>query len=152
MMRGYLNDPERTAEVIDSDGWLRTGDLGMIDVDGYVNLVGRIKDMIRVGGENVAAPEVESFLLQHEKVKQAVVVGAPEARLGEVCVAFIELKSGVQATEDEIISYCRAGLASFKVPRKVIFVTEWLMSGTGKIQKFMLKNSIGEIAESKGKK
>lgn len=152
VMRGYYDDPERTAEVVDSEGWLRTGDLGVVDPDGYVRLVGRIKDMIRVGGENVAALEVEGFLLQYEKVKQTVVMGTPEPRLGEVCVAFIELKSGVQASEDEIVSYCRAGLASFKVPKKVIFVTNWPMSGTGKIQKFMLKDAIGEIADSKGKR
>jgi acyl-CoA synthetase (AMP-forming)/AMP-acid ligase II len=80
-----------------------------------------------------------SYLLQHEKVKQALVVGVPEARLGEVCVAFIELKSGEHASEAEILTYCRAGLAGFKVPRKVIFVSEWPFSGTGKIQKYTLK-------------
>ncbi len=142
VMKGYYDDPERTSEVLDEDGWFRTGDLGVMDHDGYLRIVGRIKDMIRVGGENVAAPDVEAFLLQHEKVKQAVVVGAPDIRLGEVCVAFIELKKGAKATEDEIIKYCRSGLASFKVPRKAIFVNEWPMSGTGKIQKFLLKESL----------
>ena len=142
MMKGYYEDPERTAEVVDSEGWFRTGDLGVVDSDGYLKIMGRIKDMIRVGGENVAAAEVEAFLLQHEKVKQAVVVGAPDPRLGEVCTAFIELRSGTQATEDEILTYCRSGLASFKVPRKIIFVREWPMSGTGKIQKFLLKESL----------
>jgi fatty-acyl-CoA synthase len=152
VMRGYYDDPERTAEVLDTDGWLRTGDLGVIDEDGYVWLVGRIKDVIRVGGENVAALDVESFLMHHEKVKQAMVVGAPEVRLGEVCVAFLELKPGIVATEDEILSYCRAGLAGFKVPRKVIFVSEWPISGTGKIQKFLLKERIGHINVGEGKK
>ena len=142
VMKGYYDDPERTAEMLDDEGWFRTGDLGVADSDGYLRIVGRIKDMIRVGGENVAAPEVEAFLLQHEKVKQTVVVGAPDPRLGEVCVAFIELKSGAQATEDEIVQYCRVGLASFKVPRRVIFVQEWPMSGTGKIQKFLIKESL----------
>jgi fatty-acyl-CoA synthase len=139
LMRGYFDDPELTAEVIDADGWLRTGDLATIDPDGYVELVGRIKDMIRVGGENVAASDVEGFLLRHEKVKQAVAVGVPEPRLGEVVVAFVELKSGMEATEAEIIAYCKADLAGFKVPRQVHFVTEWPMTGAGKIQKFALQ-------------
>jgi acyl-CoA synthetase (AMP-forming)/AMP-acid ligase II len=152
VMRGYYDDPERTAEVLGVDGWFRTGDLGTIDNDGYFWLEGRIKDVIRVGGENVAALDVESFLMQHAKVKQAMVVGAPEVRLGEVCVAFVELKPGVGATEDEILSHCRAGLAGFKVPRKVVFVKEWPMSGTGKIQKFLLKERIGHITEEEGKK
>jgi fatty-acyl-CoA synthase len=138
--------------VLGVDGWFRTGDLGTIDNDGYFWLEGRIKDVIRVGGENVAALDVESFLMQHAKVKQAMVVGAPEVRLGEVCVAFVELKPGVGATEDEILSHCRAGLAGFKVPRKVVFVKEWPMSGTGKIQKFLLKERIGHITEEEGKK
>ena len=152
VMKGYYDEPERTAEVVDAEGWFHTGDLAMIDQDGYVHLMGRIKDMIRVGGENVAAADVEGFLAQHGKVKQTVVVGAPEARLGEVCVAFIELKPGADASEAEFISYCKAGLASFKVPRKVIFVDSWPMSGTGKIQKFVLQQSVGEIAESKVKR
>ena len=152
VMRGYYDDPERTAEVLDIAGWFRTGDMGVIDEDGYLQLVGRIKDVIRVGGENVAALDVESFLMHHEKVKQAIIVGTPEVRLGEVCVAFLELKPGVVATEDEILSYCRAGLAGFKVPRKVIFVKEWPMSGTGKIQKFLLKERLGQITGEGGKR
>jgi fatty-acyl-CoA synthase len=152
VMRGYYDDAERTAEVLDTAGWFRTGDMGVIDEDGYLRLVGRIKDVIRVGGENVAALDVESFLMHHEKVKQAIVVGTPEVRLGEVCVAFLELKPGVAATEDEILSYCRAGLAGFKVPRKVVFVKEWPMSGTGKIQKFLLKERLGQITWEGGKR
>ncbi len=150
VMKGYHDDPARTAEVIGADGWLRTGDLATIDRDGYVCLVGRIKDMIRVGGENVAVADVEEFLRLHGKVKEVVVVGAPEPRLGEVCVAFIEVKPGEEAEEEEFIEYCKKGLASFKVPRRVTFVDEWPMSGTGKIQKFVLKESVGEIGVSKG--
>ena len=151
IMKGYYDDQERTADVVDGEGWFRTGDMALVDEDGYVRLMGRIKDMIRVGGENVAAADVEGFLMQHRKVKQVMVVGAPEARLGEVCVAFIELKLGVEATEDEILTYSRGGLAGFKVPRKVIFVDKWPMSGTGKIQKFLLQESIGAIDGSRGK-
>jgi fatty-acyl-CoA synthase len=149
LMRGYLDDPALTAEVIDADGWLRTGDLGVMDNDGYVSLVGRIKDMIRVGGENVAASDVEDFLLRHEKVKQAVAVGAPEPRLGEVVVAFVELKPGMQATETEITAYCKAGLASFKVPRQIRFIKEWPMTGAGKIQKFQLQKLAAEKSGDK---
>jgi len=144
IMRGYDDDPERTAEVIDRNGWLRTGDLGTVDPEGYVRLVGRIKDMIRVGGENVAASDVEDFLLRNEKVKQAIAVGAPDKRLGEMVVAFVELKFGVRAVEEELISYCRSGLASFKVPRQIRFVNEWPMSGTGKIQKSVLQSIVND--------
>ncbi len=142
VMKGYYDDPARTAEVLDPDGWLRTGDLGVVDTDGYLRLVGRIKDMIRVGGENVAALEVEAILLQHENIKQAAVVGAPDERLGEVCAAFVELKPGAQATEEELIQHCRNRMASFKTPRRIHFVEEWPMSGTGKIMKFVLKDRL----------
>lgn len=138
IMKGYYRDPERTAEAIGADGWFRTGDLGILSEDGYLRLRGRIKDMIRVGGENVAAADVEGCLLQHPAVKQAVVVGRPDPRLGEVCVAFVELLSNRTATQDELIDYCRARLASFKVPRQVCFVREWPMTGSGKIQRYTL--------------
>lgn len=141
VMKGYYQDPERTAEALDADGWFRTGDLGLVGDDGCLRLIGRIKDMVRVGGENVAAADVEGYLLRHPAVKQAVVVGRPDPRLGEVCVAFVELKEGASATPDELVRYCRQGLASFKVPRQVRFVREWPMSGTGKIQRFLLKQA-----------
>jgi fatty-acyl-CoA synthase len=141
-MKGYFDDPERTAAVLDADGWLRTGDLGIVDADDYLRLIGRIKDMVRVGGENVAAADVEGFLLRHEKIKQAVVVGMPDQRLGEVCAAFIELKAASRATEEEILRYCRDGLASFKAPRKIIFIGNWPMTGAGKIQRYILKDSL----------
>ena len=142
IMKGYYEDPQKTAEVLDADGWLRTGDVGVVDAEGYLRLIGRIKDMIRVGGENFAAAEVEAYLLNHPGVKQAAVVGAPDPRLGETCAAFIEPKPGSRIAEMEIVEYCRRGLASFKVPSKVLFVSEWPMSGTGKIQKYVLKESL----------
>jgi fatty-acyl-CoA synthase len=142
-MRGYYDDPERTAEALTDGGWLRTGDLGVVGEDGNLRLIGRVKEMVRVGGENVAAAEVEGFLMQHPAVKQAVFVGKPELRLGEVGVAFVELKAGASAGEPELIDYCRSGLATFKVPREVRFVTGWPMSGTGKIQRFLLKEQAG---------
>lgn len=144
-MKGYFDDPERTKAVLDSEGWLRTGDLGVVDDDGYLRLVGRIKDMVRVGGENVAAADVEGFLLRHDKVKQVVVVGMPDPRLTEVCAAFVELKPGAAVTEDELLAYCRNGLASFKAPRKIIFTTDWPMTGAGKIQRYVLRDSLGKM-------
>jgi acyl-CoA synthetase (AMP-forming)/AMP-acid ligase II len=143
-MKGYFDDPERTAAVLGPDGWLRTGDVGYLDEDGYLKLIGRIKDMVRVGGENVAAADVEGYLLRHGKIKQTVVVGMPDPRLGEACAAFIELKPGAEATEPEILGYCRDGLASFKIPRRVIFIDEWPMTGAGKIQRYVLRDRLWE--------
>jgi fatty-acyl-CoA synthase len=137
--KGYFDDPEKTAEALDDNGWFRTGDLGVIGEDGYLRLVGRIKDMIRVGGENVAAAEVESVLLKHDAGKQAVAVGMADARLSEVVAVFIELRPEKHATEPEIIDFCRRHLASFKVPRRVQFVQNWPMTGAGKIQRYLLK-------------
>jgi len=131
--KGYFDDPQKTADALDGAGWFRTGDLGVIGSDGCLRLIGRINDMIRVGGENVAAADVESVLLKHEAVKQAVAVGMADARLAEVVAAFVELKTGKQTTEQEIIAYCGKHLASFKVPRRVVFVTDWPMTGAGKI-------------------
>jgi len=140
--KGYFDDPEKTAEALDEQGWFRTGDLGVIGDDGYLKLVGRIKEMIRVGGENLAAAEIESVLLKHGAVKQAVAVGMADPRLAEVVAAFVELKSGRQATEEELIEFCRQRLASFKVPRRVEFVQNWPMTGAGKIQRYILRESL----------
>jgi fatty-acyl-CoA synthase len=140
--KGYFDDPQKTAEALDDEGWFRTGDLGVIGGDGCVRLVGRIKDMIRVGGENVAAADVEAILLKHDAVKQAVAVGLADNRLVEVVAVFVELKTGKQTTEQEIVDYCRAHLASFKVPRRVKFIDEWPMTGAGKIQRYVLKDSL----------
>jgi fatty-acyl-CoA synthase len=142
--KGYFDDPQKTAEALDEEGWFRTGDLGVVGADGYVRLVGRIKDMIRVGGENVAAADVEAILLKHDAVKQAVAVGIPDNRLVEVVAVFLELKTGKSVTDEEIINYCRQHLASFKVPRRVIFVKDWPMTGAGKIQRYVLKESLAQ--------
>lgn len=144
--KGYFDDPEKSAEAIDADGWFRTGDIGVIGSDGYLRLVGRIKDMIRVGGENVAATEVEAVLLRHNAVKQAVAVGMADARLAEVVAVFVELKSGQPATPQELIDFCRQQMASFKVPRRVEFVGDWPMTGAGKIQRYILKESLAQEA------
>ncbi len=135
---GYYKDPVKTAETF-RDGWFRTGDLGMVDDAGQIFFLGRLKDMLKVGGENVAAVEIESFISNHPAVKLVQVVGVPDARLVEVAAAFIELRPGAQATEQEIIDFCKGRIASFKVPRHVRFVTEWPMSST-KIQKYKLRD------------
>ncbi|MGK0476995.1 MAG: fatty-acyl-CoA synthase [Ilumatobacter sp.] len=145
---GYYNDPERTAEVIDADGWFHSGDIGTLDADGRLTYVGRIKDMLKVGGENVAAAEIEGFLLEHPAVQIVQVVSAPDAAYTEVAAAFIELKPGATVTEEELINYCRGQIATFKVPRYVRFIDEWPMSGT-KIKKFELRDRIArELAAS----
>lgn len=150
LMEGYYRDPEHTAAVFDEDGWLHTGDLGSIDADGRVIYQGRLKDMLKVGGENVAATEIESYLSTHPAVKLAQVVGAPDDRLTEVPVAFVEVAAGHRVSESELIEYCRGRLASYKVPRQIRFVTEWPMSAT-KIQKFRLREQIAaEMAGATG--
>jgi fatty-acyl-CoA synthase len=140
MFDRYHGDPDRTAEAIDPDGWYHSGDLGEI-TDGRLRYLGRIKDMLKVGGENVAAIEIASHLQAHPAVGVAQVVGVADEKYGEVAAAFIELIPGAALTEEEVIAHCRAGLASFKVPRHVRFVTEWPMSST-KVQTFRLREQL----------
>ncbi len=137
VFEGYHKDPEKTAATLLPDGWCRTGDLGKLNADGLLTYVGRLKEMLKVGGENVAPAEIEDHLNKHPSVKLAVVVGRPDERYQEVPVAFVELLEGATATEEELIEFCRGQLASFKLPREVRFVTEWPMSAT-KIQRFKL--------------
>ncbi len=141
MLVGYYKDPAKTAESIDSDGWLHTGDIGSLDAAGQIMFHGRVKDMLKVGGENVAAAEIEQVLNTHPAVELAQVVGAPDARYEEVAAAFVKLKPGASATEEELIAHCVGKLARFKLPRYVRFVDGWPMS-TSKIQKFKLKARI----------
>jgi acyl-CoA synthetase (AMP-forming)/AMP-acid ligase II len=140
---GYFGDPEQTAAVMDAAGFFHTGDLCSIDENGHVLFHGRLKDMLKVGGENVAAVEVESFLSTHPAIKMAQVVGVPDDRLVEVPAAFVELAPGQSVTEDEVIAFCKGKIASFKVPRHVRFVDEWPMSAT-KVQKFRLRERLLE--------
>ena len=137
---GYYNAPEKTAEAI-CDGWFYTGDIGSIDADGNLMFHGRTKDMLKVGGENVAAAEIEAMLQTHPAVKLAQVVGIPDDRYCEIPAAFIELAEGTQATPQELIDHCRGRIASFELPRHIRFVTEWPMS-TSKIQKFRLRDAL----------
>ncbi len=146
MLKGYYNAPEKTAEAL-RDGWFYTGDIGSIDAGGNVMFHGRTKDMLKVGGENVAAAEIEAMLQTHPAVTLAQVVGLPDDRYVEVPAAFVELADGASVTEAELIAHCKGKLASFKIPRHVRVVSEWPMS-TSKIQKFRLRD--GLIAELQG--
>ncbi len=139
-MNEYLKQPVETAAVVRADGSVRTGDRGYLDEGGYLFFLGRIKNMLRVGGENVSAEEVESMLLRHPKIKLAAVIGVPDPRLQEVVMAIVELKEGAEATEREIIDFCSSRMANFRVPRFVRFTTDWPMTGSGKIQKHVLKD------------
>lgn len=138
VIKEYWRAPEKTAEAFDADGWFKTGDLGSIDERGYIHFHGRLKDTLKVGGENVAAVEIEDHMGQHPAVKVAQVVGMPDPKLKEVPAAFVELKPGASATEEELIEFCKGKIASFKVPRLVRFVSEWPMSAT-KIKKVDLR-------------
>jgi fatty-acyl-CoA synthase len=141
MLAGYYNAPEKTADVIDADGWFHTGDIGSFDAAGQIMFHGRTKDMMKVGGENVAAAEIEAVLQTHPAVKLAQVTGLPDARYAEVPAAFVELSPGASAEAEELIRFCHGKLASFKIPRHVRFVTSWPMS-TSKIQKFRLRDML----------
>ena len=147
MLAGYYNDPAKTTEVIDAEGWFHTGDIGSLDGEGQIMFHGRTKDMMKVGGENVAAAEIEAVLHAHPAVKLAQVTGIPHARYVEVPAAFVELQHGRTATERELIDHCTGKLASFKLPRHVRFVERWPMS-TSKIQKFRLRDML--VAELQG--
>ena len=138
VMRGYWDDPVRTAEVI-KDGWMHTGDLATIDDEGYCNIVGRAKDMLIRGGENVYPREIEEFLFRHPKVQSAQVFGVPDQKYGEEICAWIVLKPGSDCTEDEIREFCRNQIAHYKVPRYIRFVREMPMTVTGKAQKFVMR-------------
>jgi len=143
VMRGYWDDPVRTAEVI-KDGWMHTGDLATIDNKGYCNIVGRAKDMLIRGGENVYPREIEEFLFRHPKVQSAQVFGVPDQKYGEEICAWIVLKPGNDCAEDEIREFCRNQIAHYKVPRYIRFVQEMPMTVTGKAQKFMMRERMIE--------
>ncbi len=145
MLKGYYNAPEKSAEAL-RDGWFYTGDVGSVDTGGNVMFHGRTKDMLKVGGENVAAAEIESMLQTHPAVKLAQVVGIPDDRYVEVAAAFVELAEGASTDEAELIAHCKGKLAGFKIPRHVRMVSEWPMS-TSKIQKFKLR---GQLIEELG--
>jgi fatty-acyl-CoA synthase len=141
VMLGYWDDAERTAEAVDRAGWMHTGDLATMDDEGYLNIVGRSKDMVIRGGENVYPREIEEFLYTHEDVADVQVIGVPDARYGEELCAWVIVRAGASLDEDAVREYCRGRLAHFKVPRYVIFADEFPMTVTGKVQKFKMRET-----------
>ena len=144
VMLGYWDDQERTSEAIDAAGWMHTGDLGTMDEYGYGNVVGRIKDMVIRGGENVYPREIEEYLYRHEAIQDVQVIGVPDERFGEELCAWIVLYEGQSANEQEIKEFCRGQIAHYKVPRYIKFVSEFPMTVTGKVQKFVMREQMIE--------
>jgi fatty-acyl-CoA synthase len=139
VMLGYWRDEERTREAIDAAGWMHTGDLATMDADGYLNIVGRIKDLVIRGGENVYPREVEEFLYTHPDIADVQVIGVPDERYGEELCAWVRVREGAALDEDAVRDFCRGRLAHFKVPRYVLFVDEFPMTVTGKVQKYLMR-------------
>jgi fatty-acyl-CoA synthase len=144
VMTGYWNDPERTAESIDAAGWMHTGDLATMDADGYVNIVGRIKDMIIRGGENIYPREIEEFLYTHPDVSDVSVIGVPDVKYGEELMAWVKVREGAELTGETLKEFCKGKIAHYKVPRYVKFTDEFPMTVTGKIQKFKMREQAVE--------
>jgi len=138
-MQGYYGKPEETALAIDGDGWVHSGDMGVIRADGHLRFMGRYKDMLKIGGENVDPTEVEAFLMSHAGIDLAAVVSFPDSRLSEVGVAFVKCHVGCSLTDVEVLSHCKGRIASFKIPRHVVFVDDFPMTSSGKIQKVKLR-------------
>jgi acyl-CoA synthetase (AMP-forming)/AMP-acid ligase II len=139
IVQGYLDDPKATAEAIDADGWFRTGDIGIIDADGYIRITDRAKDMFIVGGFNCYPAETEGLLLENPAISQVAVVGVPDERMGEVAKAFVILRPGASLTEAELIAWARKMMANYKVPRYVEFVDTLPTTASGKVQRFQLR-------------
>ena len=144
VMQGYWNDPERTAETIDAGGWLHSGDLAVMDGDGYVQIVGRIKDMIIRGGENIYPREIEEFLYQHPAISEVQVFGVPDEKMGEEVCAWIQLNLGHELSADDVKAFCQDKITHFKIPTHIDFVDEYPMTVTGKIQKFVMRDTVTE--------
>jgi fatty-acyl-CoA synthase len=152
VMKGYWEDAEKTRDVLDDAGWMHTGDLGVIDAQGYGNVTGRVKDMVIRGGENVYPREVEEFLYRHSKVQAVQVCGVPDVKFGEEVCAWIQLKPGTSSTEEEVREFCKDQIAHYKIPRYVRFVSEFPMTITGKVQKFaMREHMVKELGLSEEK-
>ena len=145
VMLGYWNDAERTAEAIDGEGWMHTGDLAVMDVEGYVNIVGRIKDMIIRGGENVYPREVEEFLYSHPDIVDVQVIGVPDAKYGEEIMAWVRVREGATLSRDDVAEFCQGKIAHFKVPRYVHVTDEFPMTVTGKVQKYLMREASIEL-------
>jgi fatty-acyl-CoA synthase len=144
VMHGYWEDPARTAEAIDAEGWMHTGDLATMDAEGYVNIVGRIKDMVIRGGENVYPREIEEFLYTHPEIEDVQVIGVPDERYGEELMAWVKARPGATVEPEALRAYCQGRIAHFKVPRYVKLVDEFPMTVTGKVQKFKMREQAVE--------
>ena len=142
VMRGYWNDEERTRETIDAAGWLHSGDIGIMDAEGYVQVVGRIKDILIRGGENIYPREVEEFLYTHPKIAEVQIFGVPDEKMGEEVCAWVMLHPEQEMTEQELKDFCQGQITHFKVPRYVSFVDEFPMTVTGKMQKFVMREQM----------
>jgi fatty-acyl-CoA synthase len=143
-MLGYWDDTEKTAQAVDRDGWMHTGDLATLDAEGYGNIVGRIKDMVIRGGENIYPREIEEYLYQHPAVADIQVVGLPDRKYGEELCACIKLRPGATATAEDIRAFCSGRIAHYKIPRYVEFVDAYPMTVTGKIQKYQIRAAMME--------
>jgi fatty-acyl-CoA synthase len=144
VMRGYWNDEERTREAIDDGGWMHTGDLATIDARGYCRIVGRVKDMIIRGGENIYPREIEEFLYRHPKIAEVQIFGVPDAKYGEEVCAWIVARPGETMTEDEVKAFCQGQIAHYKMPRYIRFKDAIPMTVTGKPQKFLMRDTMIE--------
>jgi len=149
VMRGYYGEPEKTAETIDEAGWLFSGDLGTMDENGYVKITGRRKEMIIRGGENIYPREIEDFIFTHPAVAEVAVFGVPDEFYGEQVAAWIELHGGATLTEDELREYCRNNIAHYKIPEYILFVKEFPMTVTGKLQKFKMREQMNKLLKQK---
>jgi fatty-acyl-CoA synthase len=146
VMLGYWNDADATAAAIDQTGWMHTGDLAVMDANGYVSIVGRIKDMIIRGGENIYPREIEEFLYTHPSVSEVQVIGVPDPKYGEEICAWVRLRDGHAATPEELRAYCCGQIATYKIPRYFRLTTEFPTTVTGKIQKFRMRDvSVEEL-------
>ncbi len=142
VMLGYWDDLEKTADSLDKSGWMHTGDLATLDEDGYGNIVGRLKDMVIRGGENVYPREVEEYLFRHPKIESVQVIGVPDEKYGEELCAWVKLKPGEQETPEVIQAFCKGQIAHYKIPRYIRFVDAFPMTVTGKVQKFMMRETM----------
>ena len=150
VMEGYWNEEEKTAQAIDAEGWMHTGDLAVMDVDGYVNITGRIKDLIIRGGENISPREIEEFLYGHPDIIDVQVVGVPDEKFGEEVCAFIQARDGASVDTDVVREFCQGKIAHYKVPRYVLSIEDFPMTVTGKIQKYLLRDAAVEQLDLSG--
>ena len=144
VMQGYWGDKEKTDGAIDNNNWMHTGDLAVIDQEGYCNITGRLKDMIIRGGENIYPREIEEYLYRHPKIQDVAVFGVPDQRFGETVATWIQLKPGESCEAEEVIEFCTGQIAHYKVPAYIEFVNEFPMTVTGKIQKFVMRDRMSE--------